>query len=131
MSDSFMKQLIIPSGYSGVMSGTNMIKSAPFWLVKFSGCSFQPVWSGDPAGTFTVMVSNDFQPAANGSTLMPINAGTWTALPGATIPANPSGSAGNTFVSIYASCAYWVQLWYTNTTGTGTLSGTFVGKYSG
>lgn len=129
MSDSFMKQALalIPNNS---MTGTTTIKSQAFWLVKFSGCSFQPVWTGTPTGSFKVYVSNDFMPSATGDQSSPQNAGTWNDL-GVTVSGQPAGAAGSTFIPIYASCGMWVQLWYTNTSGTGTLSGTFVGKYGG
>jgi|SRR6185312_8545795 len=129
MADSFMKQVLSFSPNAS-MTGTSTIKSQAFWLVKFSGCSFQPSWTGTPTGTFKVFVSNDFMPSATGDQSNPANAGTWTDL-GATVSANPSGSAGNTFIPIYASCGMWIQLQYTNTSGAGTASGTFVGKYGG
>ncbi len=129
MSDAFMRQPIIPTPNSA-MTGVTTIKSQAFYMGKFSGCSFQPVWTGTPTGTFTVMISNDYNPAANGSQVTPQNAGTWSNL-GASIPQNPAGAPGNTFVPIYASCGYWIQLWYTNTSGVGVLSGTFAGKYNG
>ena len=129
MSDSFMRQSLILSPSSS-MTGTATIKTQAFWLVKFSGCSFQAVWSGTPTGTFAVYVSNDFQPSATGDQSSPQNAGTFDNL-GVTVSTQPAGSAGSTFIPIYASCGMWVQLWYTNTTGSGTLSGTFVGKYGG
>jgi len=129
MSDSFMRQPIIPTP-NNVMTGTATIKSQAFYMGKFSGCSFQPVWTGTPVGTFTVMISNDYNPAANGSQTTPQNPGTWSNL-GASIPQEPAGSAGNTFIPIYASCGYWIQLWYVNTSGVGALGGTFVGKYNG
>lgn len=129
MSDSFMRQ---PLSFTpnATMTGTSTIKSQPFWLVKFSGVSFQPVWTGTPTGTFEVYVSNDYQPSATGSNTSPFNAGTWTSL-NASISGNPAGSASNTFIPIYASCGMWIQLWYTNASGTGACSGTFVGKYGG
>lgn len=129
MSDSFMKQSLafLPNA---TMSSTNTIKSQGFYMGKFSGCSFQAVWTGTPTGTFAVYVSNNFQPSATGSQTSPANAGTWDNL-SVSVAGNPAGSAGSVFIPVYASCGYWIQLWYTNTTGTGALSGTFVGKYGG
>jgi hypothetical protein len=127
MSDSFMKQTIVPSG---AMTGTTTIKSQAFSMLRTSGCSFQPIWTGTPTGAFTIMVSNDFQPSLSGDQTNPINAGTWSDL-GATIPTNPAGSVGSTFVPIFAPCTYWIALWYTNASGSGVLGGTFVSKYGG
>ena len=128
MSDSFMRQALSFSP-NATMTGTSTIKSQAFWLVKFSGCSFQTIWTGTPTGTFEIYVSNDFQPQANGLQTNPANAGTWTLLSSATT--NPAGSAGNSFIPVYASCGMWIQLWYVNSSGSGACSGTFVGKYGG
>lgn len=130
MSDSFMKQPLAWSS-SGSMTGTSTIKSQAFYMGKFSGCSFQPVWTGTPTGSFAIYVSNDFQPSATGDQSSPANAGTWTELPGVTVTGDPAGSAGNTIIPIYAPCVYWIQIWYSNSSGSGTASGTFVGKFGG
>ena len=129
MSDSFMRQALSFSPNAN-MTSTDTIKSQAFWLVKFSGCSFQPIWTGTPTGEFAIYVSNDFQPSATGDQSNPANAGTWTNL-GASISGQPAGSAGNLFIPVYASCGLWIQLWYANTSGSGVASGTFVGKYGG
>src|SRR5580658_8063185 len=101
---SFMKQTIVPSG---AMTSTSTITSQALPLITFSGCSFQPIWTGTPTGTFYIYVSNDYVPAANGSQINPQNSGTWSLLPGALIQTNPSGSAGNTFIPVFSSCGYW------------------------
>jgi len=116
---------IVPSGS---MTGTTTITSQVFDIRSLEGCAFQPKWSGTPTGTFSIMVSLDYQPNPSGGT--PLNAGTWSNL-GASVPSNPGGSAGSTYIPVYASCAAWVQLSYTNASGSGALSGMFVGKVRG
>jgi hypothetical protein len=121
------KQIIIPSG---AMTGTSTITSQPFDINKLTGGSFQAVWTGTPTGTFSVYVSNDYMPSATGGNNPPANPGTWDNI-GASIPVNPAGSAGHTFIPIFACGALWIALWYTNASGTGVLSGTFAGKFTG
>ena len=119
------KTAIIPSG---AMTGTTTITSQVFDVQSLEGAAFQPTWTGTPTGTLTVQVSLDYVPSPSGGT--PLNAGTWTNL-GASIPQNPAGSAGNTYIPIYASCAAYIQLSYTNDSGSGVLGGMFIGKTRG
>lgn len=113
---------------SGSMTGTETITSQIFDVRSFEGFAFQPTWTGTPTGTFSIQVSLDYVPNPAGGT--PINAGTWSDL-GASIPQNPSGGAGSTYVPVYGSCSAFVQLSYTNASGSGTLGGMFVGKTRG
>ena len=123
------KTAIIPSG---AMTGTETITSQVFDVQSLEGAAFQPTWTGTPTGTLIVQVSLDYVPAAgsNNGSGTPINAGTWTNL-GASIPQNPAGSAGNTYIPIYASCADYIRLSYTNESGSGVLGGMFIGKTRG
>lgn len=95
------------------VSSTNTYKTTPMSVVFLQSCSFQPVWTGTPTGTFTVYVSND-----------QIN---WDLLP-ASVTGNPAGSAGHTTIPCYGFSTAWIQLWYTNASGSGTVAATFVGK---
>lgn len=124
MADYNWRTSIVPSG---AMTGTNTIKSQVMSLLNCASGSFQATWTGTPTGTFSVYVSNDYVPCANGNPATPANAGTWDNL-GATVSPEPAGSAGSTYIPVYASGAKYIQLWYTNSTGSGVLGGTFVGK---
>jgi hypothetical protein len=116
---------IIPTG---AMTGTSVIHSQAFNIQQQQCASFQPKWTGTPTGTFTVEVSNDYAPNSQSST--PLNAGTWDNI-GASISVNPSGSAGHTYIPIYASGAHFVRLTYTNASGSGVLGGMFNAKTRG
>jgi hypothetical protein len=124
---NFSRTKIIPSAAMGVST----IYSQQFSMEKFAGCSFQPVWTGTPTGTFNVWVSNDYgsSPALTNDA-NPFSVGTWTNL-GVSIPVNPSGVSGNTFIPVYASCCYHIILQYVGTAGAGVLGGYFAGKYNG
>jgi len=119
---------IFPVGTTGSMSGTSTIHSQVFDMRKNEGCSFQPIWTGTPTGTITIEVSLDYVPNLQSST--PINAGTWTNI-GASIPTQPAGSSGSTFIPIYAACTAWIRLTYVNASGTGAMSGMFMSKTRG
>lgn len=128
MSDNFMRTALLPTG---AMTGNATITTQAFNMSKFAGCSFQPVWSGTPTGAFTVWVSNDYasSPALT-NPAAPFSVGTWDNL-GASVPTNPAGSAGSTFIPVYAACSYFMLLQYINASGAGVMSGYFAGKYRG
>lgn len=117
---------IIPSA---AMSGTAVIYSQIFDIGSLEGAAFQPIWSGTPTGTLKVLVSLDYQPNPQpGGTAR--NAGTWSDL-GASFTNQPAGGANSTYCPVYASCAKYIKLQYTNASGSGVLSGYFVGKSRG
>jgi hypothetical protein len=101
---------------SGAMTGTSTITGEAYDVGSLEGFAFQPVWTGTPTGTFTILASLD---GVNFDSI------------GASIPQNPAGSAGNTYIPIYASCAKYLKLSYTNASGTGTLTCTVFGKTRG
>lgn len=95
------------------MSGTSVVTSQPIDISNYESTSIQPVWTGTPTGTLKVLVSND------GTNYTDI---------GATIPTQPAGSASSTFIPLYATCAKWMKLQYTNASGSGTLSAVGLSK---
>ena len=112
-------------------AGVGNIYTQPFKMEKFAGGSFQPNWTGTPTGVFTVWVSNDYgsSPALT-DPANPFSVGTWTNL-GASVSGNPAGSAGNTFIPVYAACSYYIILQYAGASGAGPMGGFFAGKYNG
>lgn len=93
----------------------------------FSVCSYTVSWTGTPTGTFTVEVSNDYEPSPAGVLNKPANAGTWVPL---TLSATVSavGSDGSAFIDIDIMGAAWMRLKYMRVSGTGTVSATIAGK---
>jgi len=116
---------IVPTG---AMASTNTIHSQVFDMRSLEGGAFAPAWSNNPSGTFIVEVSLDYMPNPNGGT--PLNAGTWNNL-GASVSGNPAGSSGSTYIPVYAACTAFIRLTYTNSSGSGVLSGSFIGKTRG
>jgi hypothetical protein len=114
---------IVPTG---AMTGTSTITSQVFDCRSLESCAFAPVWTGTPTGTFNILVSLDYVPSPTPGA-SPLNAGTWNNL-GASVSGNPAGTAGSTYIPVYASCTAFIQLQYVNSSGTGVLSGSFIGK---
>lgn len=92
---------------AGAMTGTTVITSSAIDAGSYQSSAFQAIWTGTPVGVITVLASLD---GINWSDLSP------------SIPVQPAGSAGSVFIPIYAACAKWLKLQYSNTSGTGTLS---------
>jgi hypothetical protein len=81
--------------------------------------AIQAVWTGTPAGTLKIQVSNDIVPVASSV----VN---WTDYTGSS--QTLSGSAGD-FVWNVLNVGYrWMRLVYTRSSSTGTLNVTYSGK---
>lgn len=122
-SKDFYSAAIVPSG---AMTGSTTIYSQVFDIRYQTGCSFAPVWTGTPSGTFTVQVSNDYVPNLQNASA-PVTPGTWNTIQ-TMVPTQPAGSASNTFIPVYAIVANYIRLVYIGSSGTGTLSGAFTAK---
>lgn len=122
MSD---RPLIKPDPLKPLISGGDMsasITSPAIIIQRLPGISYDIAWTGTPTGTFSVQVSNSYSINADGSVA---NAGNWSTLPPAafigTLPA-PSGSPGNGFIDVIGTEAYAIQLVYTRSSGSGSLT---------
>ncbi len=104
---------------AGVMTGTDVLTSAPTNIRGIDNVSYQMAWTGTPTGTFSFEVSNTSTSGTDG---------TWTVLTLATSPTNPAGSASNTGVDLNQLSFKWVRMKYTNSGSTGTLNVTVFGK---
>lgn len=122
MSD---RPLIVPNPQkplisNGDMSGT--ITSPATIIKNIPGISYDLVWTGTPTGVFTVQVSNTYQLGADGKV---ISAGSWTVLPQSSFQGTyptPSGSSGNGFLDVVGTASYAIQLVYTPSGGSGSLT---------
>ena len=105
------------------MTGTATVSGPWVYVHDISvGLAFQAVWTGTPTGTFTVNVTQDANPA-NITVLGP----TALTIPSSPSP-NPAGSAGSFVFYLSGLTTPWVQLTYTNSTGSGTLNVGVSGK---
>lgn len=98
----------IPPVPNGVMSGTNTIWSNIISISKFDNQGLEVTWTGTPTGTFQVLVSNSG-----------INFYALTYNPAL---AQPSGSAGGYVINNNQLPFKFIQLQYTNTSGSGILT---------
>lgn len=86
------------------------------------GISYDISWTGTPAGTFQIQISNTYQPTGNGSQT---SVGTWITIPSTLFNGTypfPAGSSGNGFIDVVGTEAAWVRLQYTASTGSGSLT---------
>jgi hypothetical protein len=97
---------------TGDMSATSCT-TTPVDLLSFETFTFQCVWTGTPTGTIAILGSLDGTNFDNLS---------------ASVPGNPAGSAGHTSIPIVLSGMRWLELQYTKTSGSGTLSVKGMGK---
>lgn len=97
------------------MTSTNVIESIlPIDMINRDNIGLEAIWSGNPTGTFSFLISNRYHPQTNPSVA-------FTTLTLASPPANPSGSSGSWFLDINQLPARWFKVRYTNASGTGTL----------
>ena len=131
-------QQVIPSAQASPANTGSMaasITSAPTVLQGLTKLSYSVSWTGtSPVGTLGVNVSNDCTISATGG----VTGGTWNALPlnvslnGGTSALSytiaVTGNSGNGFIDIESLSGAAVQLVYTFTSGTGTLTATVKGE---
>jgi hypothetical protein len=91
---------------AGDMSGA--ITSSPVRMDQTSSLSIQAVFTGSPAGSFKVQISNDDASPTN-----------WSDYANSTVTIS---GAGNQAWDIWAVAAKWVRLIYTPSGGSGTLN---------
>lgn len=103
------------------MSGTSTITSAPIPLDQIFGFAVQAYWTGTPTGTIYLQASSQSPPTqnqvANGG---PDNITLWDTITGS--PYSISGTSGSYMWNVNLAFYRYVQLVYTNSSGTGSLS---------
>lgn len=115
-------KIVIPA-VVGNMTGTSQIISQWIDMRYQHGGAIQAMWTGNPAGVFSIQSSLDF---SLNNALAIQNPGTWIDL-GITM-GPPVGSSGNALVDIALTGIPFIRLVYTNVSGTGTLEALIFGK---
>lgn len=118
MATMFPTQLF---GVNGLpMTGTSTTISEVIDVRNSYAMAIQLYWSGTPTGTFSIQGSMNYNLSTLGSNVL--NAGTWDDM-GITTANSPAGSAGHTLIDITATGISWIRVVYTNSSGSGTLTG--------
>lgn len=109
---------------SAVMSGTTKFTSSAFGILYINDFCQQFYWTGNPSGTFNAFISNDYNPGSP-ITKGKANDGHWSLLSSLTV----SGSESSFLLSGLSNA--YIRFEYTNTTGSGVLTGWMSGKTQG
>jgi hypothetical protein len=99
---------------AGSMTGTSTITSDTYNVVNLDNIGLQCIWTGTATGTITV----------NGS----VDGSTFTSLTFNPALTQPAGSAGNILIDINQFPFPFLNVAYTNATGSGTLNVWLFGK---
>lgn len=97
---------------NGDMSGD--LVGTPINLEFLDNVGIQYVWIGTPTGTIGVQVTNQLingQPVPNSFTKLTLSG-----------VSEPAGSAGSFWLDINQISAAWIQVYYTHSSGAGTLN---------
>jgi len=105
------------------LSGTSTVNSSPVSILMLDNIGLQLNVSGTSNGTFTVQISIDYAKDAEGNVT---NAGHWISL-GVT-QVLTSGSPNEIYFDLNQLSATWVRVSYTNTSGSGNVTGFASGK---
>jgi hypothetical protein len=105
---------------NGSMTGTSTITSQVTEIRGFDNVSYEADFSGTPTGTFSVQVSNSYDPITNPNAVF---------IPLVLSPTPvASGSSGVVGIDINQSGFKYIKIVYTNISGTGTLQAYISGK---
>lgn len=89
------------------VSGTNTYTSVAVNTQNMDTGALQLSWTGTPTGQFTLSGS------VKGDIFIPLPSFTVT---------SPTGSAGKDLIDIWGTGVFWLQLSYTNASGSGTIT---------
>jgi hypothetical protein len=123
---------------AGAMASTNTIYSTISNILHKDSVAIQLNWTGTPVGSFYVQVSNDYKPAlAQSEGCGAPNNGNWIQVPltnpltGSTALTKPTTDGNPMGINLNQLGWAWIQVVYTNSSGSGTLTGTITAKSLG
>lgn len=118
-----------PNIVNGVMSGTSMIPSVISSVQFLDNIGLQFVWSGSPVGNFSVLISADYDPVTNNAgNWIPIILTFWNGSGFTTSAQIPTGLGSPYYLDLSLLSAPWIQVQYTNISGSGTLNAFLTAK---
>lgn len=121
-----VNKIFVNASMSGTIAATSLISN----IAYKDSVAYQYVWTGTPSGTFDVQGSVDYnpgQPQSNGA----FNAGTWTSLVFSPIPQATGSGSSNVLINMNQLAFNYIKTVYTNSTGSGVLTGSLVAKSLG
>jgi len=103
---------------NGAMTGTSVITSNALNIRFLDNIGVQFNFTGTPTGSFQVLVSADHEQDPEGNVTVP-----GTFIPITLTPAPvASGVAGQIYIDLNQLSAPWMEVQYTNSSGSGTLN---------
>ncbi len=113
------------------VTGLNVLTSSVSSILYKDNIGLQYAFGANTAGQVDIQLSNDYNP---GFPIGAANAGTWTSLVQTspnTLPAVISSGTSNLAVNLTGIGFAYLRTQWTNSSGSGTLSGTFTAKSLG
>lgn len=105
---------------NSAMSGTNTIYSKVLNVTNLDNLGLEIVWTGTPTGTISVLAANANLGEPHGySPSNPIPS--QNALTFNPVLLQPTGGPGGYVIDLQGYPFYWLQIMYTNSSGTGVL----------
>lgn len=95
--------------------------SSPVNIQYLDNIGIQLNFTGTPTGVFYIQISADYQVSQG----VVINAGNWVNL---NVTASAAGAADNAYFDITLTSAPWIRIFYSRTSGTGTLNAFLTAK---
>lgn len=127
-----------PTFNAATMSSTNTIYSNVSNILHKDSVGIELSWTGSPVGTFSVQVSNSYKPAlAQTEGYGAPQSGTWTTLPltdpltGLTTLTRTTSVGSPIFINLNQLASACIQIVYTNSSGSGVLTGIITSKSLG
>lgn len=115
---------------SASMTGVTVYTSSASNIMYYDNVAVQLQWTGNPTGVFQVQNSLDYnpgQPQSKGE----VQAGTWVPITLNPVPAAVTTATSSWTIQLDDLPFPWVRVLYTNSTGSGVLTGYISGKSKG
>lgn len=114
---------------NAVMSGTSTVTSLTTSIQFLDDIGLEWVWSGSPVGNFQVLISADYDPNENiAGNWVPLLFTYWNGASFVTSYNLPTSLGSPYYIDLALLSAPYIQVTYTNTSGSGTLNGFLTAK---